>query len=48
MQNKHHVKLATLWLMYQGLKVNEKNILRTLKTPVESLEYILTQRRVQY
>jgi hypothetical protein len=44
--NTNHLKLATLWIQYNGQKVTQKRLEMTLKTSEVSLERMLKDRKV--
>jgi hypothetical protein len=42
----NHQQLAIMWINYNGLKVTEKRIAQTMKTPAYALERMLKDRKV--
>jgi hypothetical protein len=41
-----HKQLAEIWITYNGLKITEKRIQQTLKTPFEFLLRMLKERNL--
>jgi hypothetical protein len=42
----NHQELAIMWINFNGLKVTEKRIAQTIKTPAFLLERMLRDRKV--
>jgi hypothetical protein len=42
----NHQELAIMWINFNGLKVTEKRIAQTMKTPAFLLERMLRDRKV--
>lgn len=41
-----HIQLASIWIQYNGQKVNEKRLATAMKLTIAQLESILKQRNL--
>ena len=46
MKNYTHIELASLWISYNGQKINEKRLIVAMKLSIEQLETMLKARKV--